>query len=184
MPKTSLEPFRLMLRAALGEPLDAGDREPVFWSNAPGSTANEEAARAFCAEHPTSTILLIDTPAGRAVDTLISKYRPSQEQADVIWGLLSHRFASGAAGPAHAFVTGSPTSRVFRAVEARELGEAPTHHGVWLHDGANSRWIDRADMISTFAAQEGDFFVTRDPEEQLIIMEEVERFRPVRTRAP
>jgi hypothetical protein len=68
--------------------------------------------------------------------------------------------------------------RIFHAVEARELAERENGAGLLLHENGKSRLIEQDEISKFFEAGEGDFFVTRDPDEQLIVMEEAERFRP------
>ncbi len=91
---------------------------------------------------------------------------------------MSHRFIRAAKGTVHAFVAGAAATRIFRAVEARELVELADGAPIYLHDGNDLRTIARNDVLASLATNEGDFFVTRDPDEQLIVMEEAERLRP------
>jgi hypothetical protein len=180
--RATLEDFRLMVRAALGGSVASEGREVILWSNAQGSAANEQAAMDYRAGHP-ETILLSETEAGRQVAELVTRTSPSPEQADVIWGLLSHRFAMAAQGIVHAFVSGSATSRTFRAVEAREVAERRDGRGLLLHENGSNRLVDPDEIAKVLTADAGDFFVTRDPDEQIIVIEEAERLRPRKSRS-
>jgi hypothetical protein len=176
-----VDEFRLLVRAALSGSVDTQGREPVFWSNARGSLDNELAAKAFRAEHPYTTILASETEAGGNLAALVETVKPSRAQLDVAWGLLSHRFALQPSALAHAFIAGAENERTFRAVEARELAEGVRGSRLVLHEGETSREVDRVEAANAWVTNAGDFFVTRDLDEQLVVMEEAERVRPHRT---
>jgi hypothetical protein len=142
----ALEDFRVLVRTALSESVDHGNREPVFWSNRSADRQNELEARAFRAEHADTTILASETTAGRALAALVDRLRPSQGQLDVAWGLLSHRFALQPSTLSHAFVSGSMAARTFRAVEARELAERGDGGRLHLHEGNSLRTLNQADV--------------------------------------
>lgn len=109
--------------------VSTGKDGAIFWSG-PGNQKLAEQCAAM-----TGRKTLEQTPGGKWLSDqrlVENHYEPdnnpdalTKEEANVVWGRLSRRFAEQASGEVFAFIHGARPDRVFWSTEARVLNKGP-----------------------------------------------------------